>query len=286
MKKRSLVCVLLLMAHAFPHAQAQTDSERLGMALEYFQSQKYHESLLIFRDLEKKYRLNPRFQAYMGVCCYYEWDYMSACKYLDAVLPQMDAYSPQERSVYYFADAESHFQLQHYPQAIPLFDKMLLLCHDNEKPDAYYRLGFCYLFGNDWLNASKNFQSALELYKQYRSNEKARIAQLNNMINGLHQKLSVAVRDWRRVDKDWEELYGQQFSPGQLIAQPSIPSSPIRNQNDLLLSKTNTTVSPNQQDAVQLQSQDIRRDTISHQAEHDINLSDIYKRQTEINISE
>ena len=43
-------------------------TERLGKALEYFTSQKYHECLMIMQDLEKQYLLNPRYKAYLGVC--------------------------------------------------------------------------------------------------------------------------------------------------------------------------------------------------------------------------
>ena len=62
-------------------------TERLGKALEYFTSQKYHECLMIMQDLEKQYRLNPRYKAYLGVCYYYEWDYEHANKYLTRRYP-------------------------------------------------------------------------------------------------------------------------------------------------------------------------------------------------------
>lgn len=67
--------------------QKATDADRLGMALEYFQSAKYHEALLIFQKLDKQYKLNPRFKAYMALCYYYEWDYKKAVGYFDKVLP-------------------------------------------------------------------------------------------------------------------------------------------------------------------------------------------------------
>lgn len=58
--------------------QQAKDAEQLGKALEYFASQKYHECLLILQGLDKQYRLNPRYKAYLGVCYYYEWDYENA----------------------------------------------------------------------------------------------------------------------------------------------------------------------------------------------------------------
>ena len=175
--------ILLLLSCRTICAQT-SDSEKLGMALEYFQSGKYHEALVIFRRLDKQYTLNPRFRAYIGVCYYYEWDYPNATACLDSVIPQLQAFSPQERSFYYYADAESHFQLKRYEQALPLYQQMLALCRDNEKPDAYYRIGFIHTFHKEWIEALDNFQNALVYYQKYRPDQTARIAQIKNMING------------------------------------------------------------------------------------------------------
>ncbi len=71
--------VMLLSGFARPASEI-SDKDRLGMALEYFQSGKYHEAILLFGKLDKGYRLNPRFKAYMGVCYFYETDYPNACK--------------------------------------------------------------------------------------------------------------------------------------------------------------------------------------------------------------
>ena len=92
--------------------------EQLTHAMEYFSSGKYHEALLLFQKLDKKYDLNPRFHAYMGVCYYYDWEYKKACEYLDEAIPKLDAYAPHERSVYYYAAAESHFNLEQYAEAL------------------------------------------------------------------------------------------------------------------------------------------------------------------------
>lgn len=170
------------------------DAEQLGMALEYFTSGKYHESLLIFQKLAGHYRLNPRYTAYMGVCYYYEWEYAEAIKCFDAAIPKLDKFSPLERSFYYWADAESYFALQQYARAIPLYIKRLQFCHDNEKSDAHYRLGFCYLFLEDWANAWIYFREARVGYQQYRSvDEKSRIAQIDHMIKGLDEKVAKAI---------------------------------------------------------------------------------------------
>ena len=131
-------------------AQPSDDSERLGMAIEYFQSGKYHEALLLFEQLDKAYTLNPRYHGYMGVCYYYEWEYEEACKYLDEAMPQLEVFAPHERSVYYYVAGESHFQLKQYAAAIPYFEKALTVCFENEKGDIHYRLGMCHMFAEEW----------------------------------------------------------------------------------------------------------------------------------------
>lgn len=194
------------------------DAEQLAKAIDYFNSQKYHECLLILQPLAERYKLNPRYRAYLGICLYQEWEYEDAIRYLDEAIPQLEGFAPQERSIYYWTDAESYFALQRYDDAIPLYEKMLTLCHENEKADAYYRLGFCYLFvaegvshlkddsvsesglysegvshedetdsNREKTKAKECFEQALLGYLKYRnsSSEKARITQIKHMIQGL-----------------------------------------------------------------------------------------------------
>lgn len=132
-------------------------AEQLSKALDYFTSQKYHECLMIMQELDKHYRLNPRYKAYLGVCYYYEWDYKQAAKYLSEAIPQLGNFSPHERSFYCWANAESLFNLQKYTEAIPLYQAMLPLCYANEKPDVHYRLGFCYLFAEHGMRLGMNY---------------------------------------------------------------------------------------------------------------------------------
>lgn len=198
------LCLLLLILNlAALHAQAQTspapsreerreaDARELGKALEYFSAAKYHEALLILDKLDSLYTLNPRYRAYLGVCHYYEWNYGQAIRYLEESLPHLDNFSPAERSFYYWADAESHFRLGHYKEAVPLYRKMLTLCHEDEKPDAYYRLGFCYVFEENWAEALRHMRLSLKYYRQLRDTPdlKARITQITNMIRGCEEKV-------------------------------------------------------------------------------------------------
>lgn len=169
----------------------QTDADRLGMAIEYFQGGKYHEALLLFERLDQAYQLNPRFRAYMGVCYYYEWSYEQACQYLDATIPLLGEFSPHERSVYYYSDAESHFNLKEYDKSIPLYEEFLNVCYDNEKPEALFHLGFCYIFLNDYHNARDYFESSLAYYQRFRNtaDQQPRIQQIQNMILGCNDSL-------------------------------------------------------------------------------------------------
>ena len=134
----------------------KADAEQLARALDYFSSEKFHECLVLLQPLNRRYKLNPRYRAYLAVCLYYEWEYDEAVKLFDEVIPQLQGVAPHELSLYYWMDAESYFALQQYDRALPLYGKMLPLCRDNEKPDAYYRLGFCHLFAAEVSEASSS----------------------------------------------------------------------------------------------------------------------------------
>ena len=188
----------------------KADAEQLARALDYFSSEKFHECLVLLQPLNRRYKLNPRYRAYLAVCLYYEWEYDEAVKLFDEVIPLLQGVAPHELSLYYWMDAESYFALQQYARALPLYEKMLPLCRDNEKPDAYYRMGFCHLFAAESSGASSSekasgssessgasnverkkakecFELSLEGYLKYRNtpNEQARIAQIRHMIGGL-----------------------------------------------------------------------------------------------------
>lgn len=186
------------------------DAEQLARALDYFSSEKFHECLVLLQPLNRRYKLNPRYRAYLAVCLYYEWEYAEAIRLFDEVIPLLQGVAPHELSLYYWMDAESYFALQQYTRALPLYERMLPLCRDNEKPDAYYRMGFCHLFAAEASGASSSekvsgssessgssaeerkkakecFELSLEGYLKYRNtpNEKARIAQIRHMLGGL-----------------------------------------------------------------------------------------------------
>ena len=200
---RAITCICIFICSLLSiNAQQKNDAtQQLGRALDYFVSGKYHEALLLFQRLDKDYKLNARFRAYIGLCYYYEWDYKNAAKYLDEMIPQLESLSPHERSVYYYADAESHFNQQQYAEAIPYYEGVLINGYERDKGDAFYRIGFCYyLLGeeadayNDTAtvvnyrsNALENLSAAGAYYRQYRNiaDLEARLAQIDRMCNGL-----------------------------------------------------------------------------------------------------
>ena len=102
-QKKIIICIFvsqLALAAIGQTARTMPDKEQLEIALDYFSSSKYREALTLLTKLDKKYKLNPRFKAYIGVCHYYEWNYKEACKYLDATIKDIEVYAPHERSIY------------------------------------------------------------------------------------------------------------------------------------------------------------------------------------------
>lgn len=192
MRLRRLLLILLcfVSVSVFPQGK-EADTEALGRALEYFQSQKYHEALLIFQRLDQSYKLNARYKAYIGLCYYYDWDYKKATEYFDTFLPKLSMLAPEERALYYYADGESHFQLGHYDQAIVLFQSALTLCHDRDKGDSWFRIGFCYYFLQQPALAQGCFLVAEYYYATFRNSPdlQARRQQMAHMMRGLRPEI-------------------------------------------------------------------------------------------------
>lgn len=192
MRLRRLLLILLcfVSVSVFPQGK-EADTEALGRALEYFQSQKYHEALLIFQRLDQSYKLNARYKAYIGLCYYYDWDYKKATEYFDTFLPKLSMLAPEERALYYYADGESHFQLGHYDQAILLFQSALTLCHDRDKGDSWFRIGFCYYFLQQPALAQGCFLVAEYYYATFRNSPdlQARGQQMAHMMRGLRPEI-------------------------------------------------------------------------------------------------
>lgn len=197
----ALFAALLACPSVSSAQQQSVDTERLGMALEYFQTGKYHEALMLFQQLDKRYKLNPRFRAYIGLCYFHEWDYKKAVAYFDKELPKLQGLSPHELSVYYYAAAESYFQMQNYDKALPYYELDLEVCYEREKGDLYYRTGLCHMFRKEWHQAYDSYTLAEKYYHEYRNTAdlEARLAQIANMKNGCLPGIADEIDDERAI---------------------------------------------------------------------------------------
>lgn len=163
-----------------------TPQEQLAKAIDYFQGGKYHEALLLFRKLGSGYRLNPRFMAYMGVCHFYDGNYKEAVEIFGQTMESLNAFAPHERSVYYYCDAESCFRIGRYQEAICLFEKQSMVCYDNEKGDALFRIGLCYASLGNIENAQEYMSSAVAYYRKY--NDEYKLKEVEREIGRLYGK--------------------------------------------------------------------------------------------------
>ena len=250
------------------------DPDRLGMAIEYFQSGKYHEALLIFEKLDKEYELNARYHAYMGICCYYEWLYEDACRYLDEAIPQLDAFAPHERSVYYYCNGESHFQLHQYKEAIPYFERALTVCYENEKGDIHYRLGLCRMFAEEWQEAHDHYQAALDNYLTYRDTPemRARIHQTAHMMKGCESHLKKGLT---------EADFGSAVADSITTEEPfvNLPAIPLLTADSIHL--TAPKIQPSIGITVQTQ-QKLHKDTIRSEVPRTVNIQDLFNQKIDV----
>ena len=159
MKKVALFIFLTIYTLSSVYAQ-ERESEKLGKAIEYFGGQKYHEALILFENLAKKYRLNPRFYAYMGVCYFKEQDYRHAAEMLDSIIPHLEPFPPHERGVCYYSCAESHFLLGDYTTALSYYEMSIPVANEREKGDIYYRMGCCGMMMQSDSIQIENFRQA------------------------------------------------------------------------------------------------------------------------------
>ena len=155
----------------FPRAHADSGTVLLGKAIEYYQGRKYHESILTFEKLRRKYQLNPRFTAYLGFSYYKENMYEEAVECLEESIPQLTAYSPLEQAVYLYACAESHFNLAQYQQALPYYKQALPLTTGLDAADINYHMAFCY-----YLDETLRYETEQNSYKTIRYETQSEIA--------------------------------------------------------------------------------------------------------------
>ena len=248
-----IITLLLFLTSTIPaFAQKSKDSEDLGKALEYFTSAKYHEALLIFQRLDKEYKLNERFKAYIGLCYYHDWDYETAVKYLESVMHKLKVFAPHERSVYYYTTAESKFNLKQYKEAIPYYEKTLTVCYEQEKGDVYYRLGLCNMFLQSWKPAYDQYMNAEKIYTQYKQEEdvQGRLAQIKRMAaacwanyKATLPKDSLLNTSEKTTNKDNETTQLKNISTiiKSLISTMLLPSTTPDNVKDIIKKRENKT---------------------------------------------
>jgi len=188
----AIMAIMACLVVAVPvRAQPIEASEQLRRAVDYFQSGKYHEAALLFDRLNCRYILNPRHRAFMAVCLYEEHDYAGALSVLDSIMPMLAPYSPQERAVYAFTAAESHFALGHYAEAAAYYESHLTLCHYDERGESLYRLGLCAMFQADYSNAYDRFISALAYFFRMDSGKasRQRVRQTEHLAAGCRDRM-------------------------------------------------------------------------------------------------
>ena len=189
---KHLLSVLLLTISLTTAAQTDNSHIRLEKAKEYFLAEKYHESLIEFQKLDEEYNLSTHYYAYMALCYYKENEYEKACAYYGKAVKYLEACAPNEKSLYYYTLADSHFKLSEYTEAKNCFEKVLDVCHDREKADVYYHIGFCQFFTGENEGAMHSFRMSLKYYREYlhETGTQARISQLEKMIGGLDKILN------------------------------------------------------------------------------------------------
>ena len=175
--------MMCLMTPSFADIRKDASSQLLTRAIEYFQSGKYHEALLLFQRLDNKYKLNTRFQGYIGVCYFYDGDYKRSVAVLGKISPNLQLFAPQERAVYLYCMAESNFRLGHYRKALPLFESHILLCHNNEKGDSLMRIGLCYLALDKTNIADEYLNEATLYYRKF--NDAKKLEKMAHYLQGL-----------------------------------------------------------------------------------------------------
>ncbi|MCQ2244775.1 MAG: tetratricopeptide repeat protein [Bacteroidaceae bacterium] len=183
----TVISILILLPAAAFAQQAEEDKEQLSNAIAYFNDSKYQEAALILRKLSDRYNLNSRYLAYLALCEHHLWNYKEAADIFDEVIYDLDEYSKQEQNVYYFAAAESNFELGNYKKAEKFYQFSLLICKSREKADIYYKLAFCHIRENDNKQAAKLLQKSLDSYKKHPTgrDDSARLSQIEKMLRGM-----------------------------------------------------------------------------------------------------
>ena len=182
-----------------------SSQEQLTKALEYFQGGKYHEAILCFTKLQKRYKLNPRFKAYLGMCYYKEGMYEEAIENLREGIPALSSYSPKEQAVYTYYCAESLFEIGEYTESLHYYDLTLANVQGNDRADVLFHTAFAYYLrdGVTPENAPQLIAYLSEAQSLYEANipsstdlQQARLHQTRTMLAGLKKLVKKAQAEY------------------------------------------------------------------------------------------
>ena len=187
-----------------------SSQEQLTKALEYFQGGKYHEAILCFTKLQKRYKLNPRFLAYLGMCYYKEGMYEEAIENLREGIPALSSYSPKEQAVYSYYCAESLFEIGEYTESLHYYNLTLSNVQGNDRADVLFHTAFAYYLrdGASADNAPQLITCLSEAQSLYEANtssstelQHARLQQTRTMLAGLNNIVKKAQAEKEKETK-------------------------------------------------------------------------------------
>lgn len=227
-----LICFLPLNHFGKGNAGGENTSsqEQLTKALEYFQGGKYHEAILCFTKLQKRYKLNPRFLAYLGMCYYKEGMYEEAIENLREGIPALSSYSPKEQAVYSYYCAESLFEMGEYTESIHYYDLTLSNVQGNDRADVLFHTAFAYYLrdGASPDNAPQLITYLSEAQSLYEANassstelQHARLQQTRTMLVGLNNIVKKA-----QAEKEKEKEKEKEAEQLETAKSPDYPETP------------------------------------------------------------
>lgn len=245
-----LICFLPLTHFGKGNAGGENTSsqEQLTKALEYFQGGKYHEAILCFTKLQKRYKLNPRFLAYLGMCYYKEGMYEEAIENLREGIPALSSYSPKEQAVYSYYCAESLFEIGEYTESLHYYNLTLSNVQGNDRADVLFHTAFAYYLrdGASADNAPQLITFLSEAQSLYEANtssstelQHARLQQTRTMLAGLNNIVKKA-----QAEKEKETKLPETPETPETPKSPEEPDNPDNPETPETPEKPTTEVTP------------------------------------------
>ena len=237
MSYRYLILIILISFLPLTHfgkgnagGENTSSQEQLTKALEYFQGGKYHEAILCFAKLQKRYKLNPRFLAYLGMCYYKEGMYEEAIENLREGIPALSSYSPKEQAVYSYYCAESLFEIGEYTESLHYYNLTLSNVQGNDRADVLFHTAFAYYLrdGASADNAPQLITYLSEAQSLYEANtssstelQHARLQQTRTMLAGLNNIVKKA-----QAEKEKETKLPENPETPKSPEEPDNPDNP------------------------------------------------------------